>query len=273
MIPGTSRIVTDSINNGFKVPWNLIAPFVATGARFLKNKYFPSNNTTPMRRGYKSKSFDPSTRPYRGYKKRKTPIGKLSVRKPIVEQKWQEYDIGTIAAPTQVVSGSVAITANGYNCINALAQGVNPNQRVGNIVTIKSIHWRGQINIGTTVPTTVRLIILCRVQANSTAPNTGLYFSDPNNMTYSFNDLGQKKDFVILLDKRIELDNIANDRELFDIHLNNLSIPVYYTTANNGTYVDIDTNAIYTICSSDIAIAANVCPTISSKARIRYTDD
>ncbi len=193
------------------------------------------------------------------------------------------HDIDWDEAAADFSAGVISNTSS----LVLIGQGVTESTRIGRKAVIKSIGWRGQLNLiafaGTTIqaPTTVRLLLVQDKQCNGAAPDV----SGTNGLLQSanfqsFNDLTNKGRFKVLSDQTIAMnaqagagDGTTNDsgavHENFTV-FKKCNIPIEYSgTASPSVIGELRTNNIFGIL---IASSSGSNVTLDSKFRFRFQD-
>lgn len=122
-------------------------------------------------------------------------------------------------------SGLLSVTSSGswYNAFTKnLVYGDNDNQRIGDVVTMKSIHIKGSININTLTSAAFVRLILVRYKQNfaNYNPAAGDLLAT-NDFRSFYNTETQKDEFTILFDKTYSLVQGTNSaQQQIKIHKN-----------------------------------------------------
>ncbi len=166
-----------------------------------------------------------------------------------------------------------------------IGQGITESTRIGRKAVIKSIGWRGQLQLAAAadsqLPQTVRLLLVQDTQCNGVAPTVagvgGLFVSAD---FQSFNTLINKGRFRVLTDKVYVLNVLAamgngtaNDTNAVNRHFTffkRCNIPIEYSgTAAPSVISELRTNNIYGVM---ITNQASTTVTLDSKLRFRFSD-
>ncbi len=201
----------------------------------------------------------------------KRAISKINKTLKDIEYKFSDT---TLNEATLATTGHISL---GFT----IAQGDNQNQREGRKVRIKSIAWRGRINlVSSTVPAEgtdiVRLMAVHDKQANKALPLITDYLEVAS--TESFKNLENSGRFRTIWDKTFEIncngisgDGTTSDTaptEIFFEYYKNVDIEIIYDdVASTGVIGTINSNNIVMIVMSELANAG-----ITSELRARYTD-
>ncbi len=193
------------------------------------------------------------------------------------------HDIDWDEAGADLSAGVISNT----NSLLLIGQGITEKLRIGRKCVIKSIGWRGRLQlIGTataaaTVPEIVRLILVLDTQCNGAAPavsgSNGLLVAANYQ---SFNNLINKGRFSVLKDMVFDLNPMAasgngtaNDFGAVNksfTFFKKCNIPMEYSgTASPADITELRTNNVFAIMINQ---TANSNVTLDSKFRFRFSD-
>ncbi len=193
------------------------------------------------------------------------------------ELKFHDVDADQAAAD---LSAGVVLNTDG---INLIAQGVTESTRVGRKCVIKSINWRGTLQLTltagatATAPQTVRLMVVLDKQANGVAPTAAdVLGTAPDFQSYNF--LANKSRFRTISDKVYDMNaqagagtGAANDfaavNRSFEFY-KKCDIPLEFSSTT-GAIAEIRSNNIFLLI---IASTATTSCTLDSKVRLRFSD-
>ncbi len=193
------------------------------------------------------------------------------------------HDIDWDEAAADISAGVISNTSS----LVLIGQGVTDSTRIGRKAVIKSIGWRGQIQlVGTataaaTVPEIVRLILVLDTQANGAAPAvTGADGLLASANYQSFNNLTNKGRFTVLRDEVFDMNPLvaAGNGTTNDFGAVNKSftffhkcnIPIEYSgTAAPSVITELRTNNIFGIMINKTTATNTI---LDSKFRFRFTD-
>jgi len=238
--------------------------------------------TKAMRRTGVTSTWTKQQRPrlQRSYPTYGVPPGSPRGRKATdVELKFHDIDWDESAADM-----SAGVISNTDSLIK-IGQGITESIRIGRKAVLKSVGWRGKLQLVTanaiSAPQVIRLLLVVDTQCNGSAPtvtgNDGLL----ETANYqSFNDLNNKDRFKVLSDKSYTLNAEAiagngtdNDSAPVDRTFSvfkSLDLPIEYSgTANPSVIAEIRTNNVFGIMIASTAVNS---VTLDSKFRFRFTE-
>lgn len=194
------------------------------------------------------------------------------------------HDIDWDQAVANLQAGVISNTSS----LVLIGQGVTESTRIGRKAVIKSIGWRGALNMaafaGTALrdPETVRLMIIQDKQCNGAAPAVSTSAGVLATANYqSFNNLANKGRFNVLFDKVFAMnaragagDGAADDTASFDVNFTffkKCNIPIEYSgVANPSVITEVRTNNIFGLMINKTNSATGV--SLDSKLRFRFSD-
>lgn len=200
--------------------------------------------------------------------------GRYSGRR--AELKFHDIDINS-TNPIPTAGEILAANAS----LNVIAQGNTESQRIGRKLTIKSILWRMKFRIlantaASTTEDSVRIILYLDKQCNGAAAVVTDILETASFL--SFNHLANSSRFVILMDKHIQLNQMAGggDGTTEDYGAKGTRVQFFKKCNIKIEYDDSATTGVLTSCRSNnlgvlfISSAAQ-CDCVS-KMRLRYSD-
>lgn len=194
------------------------------------------------------------------------------------------------------LSGVISTTPV-FQLLNGVQSGSAFYNRIGNKITMKSLHLTGMIasNSAATpasVPEFLRIIVFYDKQCNGAAPVIGDILANYDNTgtatttSVSGINMNNAERFIILMDNRVTITN--NDSSLIqegaingcynqEIHINrfinlrNLET-IYKATSNPAVVGDIATGSLFLVIFGSVASGANPGYILYFNARLRYFD-
>ncbi len=153
-------------------------------------------------------------------------------------------------------------------CLNALSQGTNSSQRLGQSVKVIGVEFRYTLanNAAATVPVNIRVVLVRDKQANTAAPTfTNIY---PVDVT-SPRVVGYLDRFKVDIEECSTLDNVGTQGQ-YRSHVFRDQWHILFNSGNPGTIADIITNSYYIgyVCDA----AANF-PSITYTCRVIFVDN
>ncbi len=195
-----------------------------------------------------------------------------------VELKFHDVDVD------QAVGNLSAGVILNTDSINFIAQGVTESTRVGRKCTIKSIGWRGQLQLASSsgatlgAPISTRLMLVQDKQCSGLVPTVAGVLETANYQ--SFNNLNNKGRFRTLYDQTFDLTNsagagngTANDSNAVNMSFDffkNVNITLEIADENTPPVIaDIRTNNLFILMITD-STGSRVA--LDSKIRLRFLD-
>lgn len=192
------------------------------------------------------------------------------------ELKFHDVDVDQAAA--DISAGVILNTSS----INLIAQGTQENQRIGRKCVVRSINWRGKLqliaNAGSVLasPESVRLMVVLDKQCNGAAPTvTGVLESADHQ---SFNNLANKSRFRTLSDKTYDMNAIAgagngtaDDTAAYDCSFSffkAVNLPLEFDSTA-GAITEIRSNNLFILMIGSTAFSS---VELESKMRLRFSD-
>ncbi len=195
------------------------------------------------------------------------------------------HDIDWDEAGADMSAGVISNTSS----LVLIGQGVTEKTRIGRKLTIRSIGWRGELQLAKLASTelqdgaSIRLMICQDTQCNGAAPSpAGTNGVLAANDFQAFNNLANKGRFHVMMDKVITMNCLAGAgngtaddspmvRRSFKWFKKGLSIPMEYS----GSAVPADITELRTNNIFGIMITGDSATTVSmgSKLRFRFSDD
>ncbi len=191
------------------------------------------------------------------------------------------HDIDWDEAVADMSAGVISNTSS----LVLIGQGITESTRIGRKAIIKSIGWRGQLQLASAAnaqaPHSVRLLLVMDTQCNGAAPavsgTNGLFASAD---FQSFNTLVNKGRFRVLMDKTYTMNCLsamgngtANDTNAVNRNFTffkRCNIPIEYSgTAAPSVITELRTNNIYGVM---ITSQASSTVSLDSKFRFRFAD-
>lgn len=181
-----------------------------------------------------------------------------------------------------------------FNTLCVPIKGAGINERIGRKIAVTKIRIRGFINQPrltnqtlSTVPSTVRLLLVQDTQANGTQPGGTSIMAAPQianakNAVSSFQSLDNFGRFRVLKDKTMTIQNPNGTFDGTNIEINGLNIAwkmnvkfrkpvvVHFNNTNGGTVADIVDNAFHIYALTDAQNSTG--PTLSYESRVVYKD-
>lgn len=196
------------------------------------------------------------------YDKWKLPETRTDPKYPRPEVKAFDRNIGTLAAPL-----SINRTGTFYD-INTVPQGTAQNQRVGYMISNKSVYYQFVLNFGTTpIATAIRHMLVYDRQSNQSVPAIANFLADPANpITSPLNDNYQAR-FIILADDRTTLSPQADNIRV----ISNFCRVGHHSVFSNPTDQSI-TGSLCVFLVSD-QVAGATAPLVYGTWRVRYIDN
>lgn len=206
---------------------------------------------------------------------KKVPLSKkrrvITLSSPRRAKEWKWFDL-VMSNTGNAVSGVIVPT------LNSIPQGTDVSSRIGNKITVKSIHLKFSSFLDNTLTAglfsggNVRTIVYCDKQCNGAAATPGEIMATSTIVGHY--NVNEEDRFVILKDttKHIQLEavttaNTAQSIIYQDIYIK-CNIDIQYSLPNAGISF-VSSNNLGVLFFSDTA-SINV---VSGTARIRYTDD
>lgn len=152
--------------------------------------------------------------------------------------------------------------------LNGVGSGLLNYQRVGDMVNIKTLCIKGNVNFPD-ASNNVRLMVVLDTQPNGASPAFADLFTFPSTPVVSFVAPPARRRFKIIFDKQYAGGNVgpvARPIKLFK----KLNFNTYYKSDLNGIG-DIQTNALWIITLNDSSIAPH--PALQLAVRVTYTDE
>ncbi len=194
------------------------------------------------------------------------------------------HDIDWDEAVADMSNGVISNTSS----LVLIGQGITEKTRIGRKCTIKSIGWRGELQLAKLAGTelqdgaSVRLMICLDTQCNGAAPSpAGTNGVLAANDFQAFNNLTNKGRFTVLCDKVFSMnaqagagngtaDDCPMSRRSFSFFKKVNIVMEYSGTASPSDITEIRTNNIF-----GIMITGDSASTVSlgSKLRFRFSDD
>lgn len=166
---------------------------------------------------------------------------------------------------------AAAVTFVGPSLLNGVATGTDASSRIGRKAVIKSILLRITASLGTaTVGGMFRVLVVYDKQANATAPAiTDVLLADAFN---SPNNLSNRDRFVTIFDQIMGPVDANSDREIADVFYKKLNLETLWNAGTDNLIGSIASGSIYMFVAQSGSMATNP-PTLTSRSRIRYTDN
>lgn len=170
----------------------------------------------------------------------------------------------------------------GSAVVLGIPQGSGVSQRLGERVTLKSIHVRGNIQlaeIGTITNSygIIRLIIVQDTQANGAFPAIGDILQSPAaNDVVSFKNLENSQRFRTIWDRTFDIDanngNGTNSGGRFiSFQLNKkVNIPIMFSNSATGVINNIKSNNLVFASVGQSYLGTNIY--VDSQVRVRFSD-
>lgn len=172
-------------------------------------------------------------------------------------------------------SAAGVITGTISTLLNPCAQGIDFNQHIGRVMTMKSLYWRyqGGMAPNSTGNSPIRLVILYDKESEGVAPTiaaaaqTDAFNEDT---ITAANNLNNRDRFVVLVDEIIETIGTAGPQSFYRKGYRKVGLPVVFN-AVGATVASINTGAVYAFVwqNSGIGVAAPGCVL---DTRIRFED-
>ncbi len=193
------------------------------------------------------------------------------------------HDIDWDEAVADMSAGLISNTSS----LVFIGQGVTESTRIGRKCVIRSIGWRGKVELiaGATASLTdgqvVRLLLVQDKQANGAAPSVSGTNGLLQSANYqSFNDLSNKSRFTVLMDRTFDLNlqaaagdgavnDSANVKESFTFFKKCNIAMEYSGVANPSVIGEVRTNNIFGIIITEESTQSI---TLDSKLRFRFSD-
>lgn len=186
----------------------------------------------------------------------------------LINTEYKYRDNASSSQAGNIDSEAIKALMNGYPRATTSDQ-----DRVGNSAKITSIQLRAFININVTSPPTntfVRLMIVLDKQPNGVEFDLSDLLKQET--LQSFRNLTNGKRFLVYMDKMV---NISTERpQQFVKFHKDVDIHTEYNDNNDGSITNINTNAIYFVAFSNIALASpDLRPIVTYKTRTRFIDN
>lgn len=173
----------------------------------------------------------------------------------------------TTPPPTPAVLTNIP-NSGAVVCINAVPTGTSVSNFLGNQVSIKSVGYRVELDLGTTpVPTSGRVLLIYDKQPNGTLAAWTDIFTSAQYLAYG--NPNTRERFVILRNDQFSL-SPQGDQTLFYDRYVKVNMTTTYASGSPGTVPQ--TGAILLAYISDQPTAANQ-PRISANIRTRFYDN
>lgn len=200
---------------------------------------------------------------------------------PVTGGELKFHDIDWDQAAADWTAGKISNTSS----LILIGQGVTESTRIGRKAVIRSIGWRGQLELiaQSTVglPNSVRVMLIQDKQCNGAAPLVATTAGVLASANYqSFNNLANKGRFKVLMDKTYAMnvigsagDGTSNDAAAVERNFTffkKCNIPIEYSgTASPAVITEVRTNNIFGLLIAGDA-GANI--KLDSKFRFRFAD-
>lgn len=183
-------------------------------------------------------------------------------RYPRPELKFFDRNIGSLTTPLSINS-----TGTFYD-INTIPQGVGQNNRVGYMISNKSVYYQFVLNFGSTpVPTAIRHMLTYDRQSNQSAPTVANFLADPANpITSPLND-NYKARFIVLADDRTTLSPNGDNIRIIS---NFCRIPHHSVYSNPTDQPITGCISVLLVCDQPVGPTA---PLIYGTWRLRFYDN
>lgn len=177
-----------------------------------------------------------------------------------------------------VTSAAIAAdTTCSFQLLNGIAVQTGPSDRIGNIIQPRSLSLRLKIISPTAFTVAkVRVLIVLDRQPNGAIFQASDLLADSTQPAESFYGLVNRGRFQVLKDLQVmslPVDSATVGTIFRNFGLNLRGLTTIYKSSGNGI-ADISTNSIYAVVCSTASNggAANLKPTVSFYARLRYYD-
>lgn len=147
--------------------------------------------------------------------------------------------------------------------------GTGRSARVGDRVYIMYMQARFGIEIGTTSPANIRIVLMVDKQPNGIAVTSAELFENTLQATYSQFNAAYRNRFTILRDKRLNLNTAQRPTLVWKMY-KKIGIESFLS-GSAGSAADYRTNGLYLVMFSDVAPASNP-PTVRMYLRVHYRD-
>ncbi len=191
------------------------------------------------------------------------------------------HDIDWNEAAADLSAGVISNTSS----LVLIGQGVTESTRIGRKAVIRSIGWRGKLQLELTAAVqtanTIRMMIIQDKQCNGAAPVVSTVSGVLESANYqSFNNLANKGRFKVLYDKFFNMNLLAaagngtaNDSASVDRSFSffkKCNIPMEYSgVADPSVITEVRTNNIFGLMISNSSLST---VSLDSKLRFRFSD-
>lgn len=248
---------------------NYVTPY---SRPFKSRRFFPTVTSPALpnstrSRVYKSSRFTPYRRSG-PYKVLTTGQRHTNPVYPKPELKIFDCDqAATTPPPSPAVLTNIPNTGD-VVCVNAVPSGTGVGGFTGNQVSVKSVAYRVELDLGATpLPTSGRVLLVYDKQPNGTLATWTDIFSTAQYL--SFGNVNTRERFVVLRNDQFSL-SPQGDQTLFFERYVKVNMTTTYVSGTPGTVPQ--TGAILLAYISDQATGANQ-PRISANIRVRYYDN
>lgn len=191
---------------------------------------------------------------------------------------------------TNIIDASISSSGEVLTSLNLVPQGTTPVTRIGQKITIKSIHMHflftrnggdDQTAAEATDCAKIRVLVYIDKQANGAAPAVTDILDTATGGFQAFNNLANRQRFLILKDKNLTLGVracaagstsgffVPDSVQTWNWH-KKCSIPVEFSSTTGAITEIRSMNIGMLFISSD---STNVTPTAIGVTRVRFTDD